>query len=78
MNIYGYTFSVQCPNDSSSIEYTLLIRHDEMIMAESIVSACDFKSPMYQEQVADELRRLLPGEQSISADHAGVEIITER
>ena len=78
MNIYGYTFSVQCPNDSKTIEYTILIKHDEMIMAETIVAACAFDKPMYQEQVADELRRILPGEQSISADHCGVEVITER
>jgi hypothetical protein len=78
MNIYGYTFSVQCPNNSKSIEYTLLIKASEMIMAESIVAACSFDKPMYQEQVADELRRMLPGEQSISAEHCGVEVITER
>ncbi len=79
MNIYGYTFSVKCPNDpTESIEYTLIIKHAEMVMAESIAAACQFDKPMYQEQVADELRRILPGEQSLSGEHKGVEITTIR
>lgn len=77
-NIYGYTFRVKCPNDDRSIEYTLLIKSPDMIMAESIVTACNFDKPMYQEQIADELRQALPGEQSISAEHCGVEVITHR
>jgi hypothetical protein len=79
VNIYGYTFSVSCPSDPTELsEYTLLIRHDEMIKAEDIVDACGIIGPKYHEEIADIIRKKLPGKQSISAEHCGVEIITER
>ena len=77
MNIYGYTFNCQCPNDEASIEYTLIIRHTEMILVEDIIKACKLP-PSYQENIADQLRDLLPGEISISALHQGVELTTTR
>jgi len=77
MNIYGYTFTVKCPNDDAEIEYTLLVEHDEMILVEDIIKACKFPAA-YQEQIADRLHELLPGEISISATHHGVEVVTTR
>jgi len=77
MNIYGYTFSVECPNDDAAIEYTLLIQHDEMILVEDIIKACKFPA-LYQEEIADKLSQLLPGKISLSAEHQGVEVLTMR
>lgn len=77
MNMYGYTFTVECPNGGAA-EYTLLILHDEMIMAEDIVKACEFAGPMYHEFIADHLRAELPGRQTLSGEHAGVEVETVR
>lgn len=77
MNIYGYTFKCKCPNDDAEIEYTLLIKHDEMILVEDIIKACAMPAS-YQEDIADTLRKVLPGEISISAEHQGVEVTTIR
>ena len=77
MNIYGYTFMCKCPNDDAEIEYTLLIQHDEMILVEDIIKACKFPAS-YQEEIADKLRKLLPGKISVSAEHQGVEVTTTR
>ena len=77
MNIYGYSFFVKCPNDDADIEYTLMIKHDQMILVVDIIKACKFP-PSYQEEIADKLRDLLPGNISISAEHQGVEVVTTR
>ena len=79
MNIYGYTFKVECPNYKDEfIEYTLLIRSKQMIMVEDIVKACTYSRPEFHEQIANDLSDCLPGKQSIRATHCGVEVITKR
>ena len=79
MNIYRYPFKVACPNNPDEVvEYYLTIEHDGMIMAERIVDACKFSEPMYQEEVAGELRDRLPGQQTIIAKHLAVQVTTVR
>ena len=77
INLYGHTFSVKCPNDDAEIEYTLMLVHDEIIMVEDIIKACDFTAA-YQEDIADKLRERLPGKISVSAEHQGVEVVSLR
>ena len=74
MNYYNYNFWAKCPADGKSIQYELQIKHSEMIMAEDIVAACDFVSPMYQENIADYLAETLPGEIRVIGTHSGVEV----
>ena len=76
-NLYGHTFTVRCPNNDDTVEYTLMVLHDEMIMVEDIIDACRFPAA-YQEDIADALREKLPGRISISAVHQGVEVVTLR
>lgn len=78
MNIYRYKFSVRCPNDDKSIEYHLEVQTAAMVMAEEIVTACLFNGAGYHEVVADHLAATLPGRQTITATHSGVEVVTVR
>lgn len=78
MNEYYYKFSVKCPNDDASVEYSLTIKDTEMILVESIVAACALKDRAYHEDIADMLRERLSGSQEITAIHSGVTIITKR
>ena len=81
MNIYGYTFYVRCPNNPEvAVEYTLMIEHYQMIMAELIKETCEkiAENALFQETVADTLAELIPGRHSLSATHDGVEVVTIR
>lgn len=78
MNIYKYSFSVECPSGGELSEYHITIYHDQIIMAEDIVRFCAFVRPLYHEQIADILQGFLPGQQVIRASHCGVSIETRR
>ena len=77
MNEYRYKFYVRCPNNNDSVQYQLIISHNEIIMVELIISSC-ILPPSYHETIADILRKKLPGRQTITATHSGVVIITKR
>ena len=78
-NFYSHTFKVKCPSDGIYAEYSLLIKHDDFILCEDIVSACAFgDTPMFHEHIADMLAKKLPGRQQISAKHCGVGVTTFR
>ena len=78
MNTYETTFTVKCPNDDDSIDYTLRLRSDSTIWVEDINRATDIKTGAFHESIADGLYALLGGRQVITAVHQGVKIKTVR
>lgn len=78
MNLYTHKFTAICPKDGAKISYTFLINHSEFIAVESIKEACIFHEPIYHEDIADKLKKELPGYHSLIAKHSGVEVVTIR
>ena len=78
MNTYTSKFIVKCPMDDDSIEYTLVLESESMIMVEDINRATDIKTGAFHESIADGLFALLGGRQTITAVHQGVEVKTVR
>ena len=77
MNIYRHSFSVLCPNNGVSINYTLEVTSNRTIMAEDIVKACA-RDKAFHENLADDLLIALGGSQVLRAHHHGVDIETRR
>lgn len=78
MNIYTYTFAAHCPNNGESIIYTLEIRSQTIIHVEHIKTACALHDTAYHEDIADDLAARFGGDQTLTANHHGVNIRTER
>ena len=78
MNIYTYVFVVNCPLNSESIIYTLVLRHLEKVLVEHIKTACSLFKVGHHEDIADELFRRFGGEQVLTAHHHGVDLRSER
>lgn len=78
MNLYGVNFNVQCPANLASIAYRLEIRSNAPIPVEQIAAAVKRFRIGYHEEIADVLAALLPGHQTISAHHHGVDIVSTR
>lgn len=77
MNYYAYTFMAECPSDGDQVMYTIEIETSEFIKAEDIRENCD-RGAVYHEELADDLSRLMPGNQRLTATHRSVKIITTR
>lgn len=77
-NTYRHTFTANCPSDGEVIIYRLTIHTDKMLPVEHIRAATAQLKKGYQEEIADTLSELLPGEQEIVGVHQGVEVETVR
>lgn len=78
MNTYRTEFFCQCPVNRVRIKYALCIRTANMIPVEEILAALEAYEESYHEDIADELLKRFGGEQTLTADHHGVIIETER
>lgn len=76
MNKYKYNFRAKCPNDNKSIEYQLIIKTSDMIMAEKIVEICA-EIDGFQELIAAELKKEFSGSIKLKGKHSGVKITTK-
>ena len=79
MNTYETTFTVKCPNDDGSVEYTLVIESENTIWVEDINKATDLgEIGAFHESLADGLYAQFGGKQTITAEHQGIKITTVR
>lgn len=81
MNTYTTEFFQQCPNNGVRVKYHLKIEADRVIPVEQIVSAVEIleiDEAKFHEEYADELAARLPGTQTLTAHHHGVDIQTIR
>lgn len=78
MNRYDHQFFAICPTDNASIEYSLTIKTDRVIMVEDIMAACQARPTIYHEDLADTLFAKLGGRQKLRAMHQGIHITTTR
>lgn len=80
MNRYSYEFEARCPSDGDLVRYSLEMVSAQRIMAEEIVSACTegTATPVFHEDLADQLARKFGGSHTLSATHRGVKIVTMR
>lgn len=78
MNVYRYRFTAKCPNNRRTVEYSLVLHSQRMVMVEAIVKACSGLKAAYHEQIAERLYNEFGGYQVISAHHQGVDVETQR
>lgn len=78
MNHYTTTFFGRCPTNGVRISYALQISTQAVIPVEQILMALDNTDHKFHEQIADMLIAKFGGEQTLTADHHGVSITTER
>lgn len=82
MNTYRTDFFALCPSNGIRIKYTLKIEvpSSQVVHAEHIMMsiALHTQKPAYHEHLADTFANLLPGKQTLTADHHGVSIETIR
>jgi hypothetical protein len=78
MNKYTTKFITLCPINKKQIVYQLEIKHSEQIMVEKILEEVGKYTSAFHERIADELFILFGGEQTLTANHHGVVIQTER
>lgn len=78
MNQYTTKFFVKCPSDGKSIQYTLTVSSEEMLMVEHIREAIATIECEYHEKIADQLFDVLRADVCLIAVHQGVEIRAER
>lgn len=77
MNEYEHEFKVRCPIDDTLIKYRLNISSETPIRYESIVDACKVSIALH-EDLADELKEVLGGTQTLNAKHNDVWLRTKR
>jgi hypothetical protein len=80
MNTYSTYFCRKCPVNGQTICYNLAISTGgQTILVEDIQGAIrDLPPEGYHEDIAELLTRDLPGQQTLSAHHHGVDIKTVR
>ncbi len=78
MNIYRAEFHARCPANGARIHYRWTLRTDKVVRVESINDALDAHSRGFHEDIADELHRAFGGHQTLTAEHHGVQIETQR
>lgn len=79
MNQYKHTFMVKCPVNDKIIRYALVIQSASRILVENILSVVDaLPATGFHEDIADTLAAALPGRQTLTAHHHGVDIETQR
>lgn len=78
MNTYKTRFFALCPVNGARIEYHLEIRTTSAIGVEAIIKEVSLLVCGFHEDFADLLKESLGGAQTLTAEHHGVTIITER
>ena len=78
MNKYNTKFTSVCPVNHKQITYELEIKHTDKILVEDILETISKLLIGYHENIADELFKKFGGEQTLTANHHGVVIQTER
>ena len=78
MNKYTTKFIALCPINNKQIVYQLEIKHSDQIMVEKILEEVGKYTSAFHERIADELFIRFGGEQTLTANHHGVVIQTER
>ena len=78
MNTYQIRFWVTCPSNGKSIEYALEIKTKTMIQVEDLMAFLSEEKTAYHEPLADRLAAKFGGVQTMTANHHGVQITTER
>lgn len=77
MNIYELEFFSLCPINKIRVKYEWKIETHKVIEVEKLIEAVDGVSG-FHESIADDLKNLFGGRQTIKAFHHGVTIRTER
>jgi len=78
MNKYSTKFIALCPVNNKPITYQLEIKHSKKILVEDILETVNKFVSGFHESIADDLFYKFGGEQTLTADHHGVVIQTER
>ena len=78
MNKYITKFISLCPVNNKPISYSLEIKHSDKIFVEEILEEVKKFTALFHEEIADELFLKFGGEQTLTANHHGVFIETER
>jgi hypothetical protein len=79
MNKYTIHFVRKCPENGLAIAYRLTIETPHVLMVEAITEEIDnLPEQAYHEAIAQTLTRCLPGRQTLTAHHHGVDIETVR
>jgi hypothetical protein len=78
VNTYRTEFFCLCPVNQVRIKYALAIKTPNMVPVEEILAVVESQHEGYHEDIADELLKRFGGEQTLTADHHGVQITTER
>jgi hypothetical protein len=78
VNTYRTTFFAQCPVNSVRIKYDLQIATRSVIAVERILEFIAGLQSGFHEAFADQLLQQFGGQQTLTADHHGVTIETNR
>lgn len=79
MNKYTIHFVRKCPANGLNIAYRLTIETPHVLMVEAIRDEIEnLPEQAYHESIAESLTRSLPGRQTLSAHHHGIDIDTVR
>ena len=78
MNKYITKFISLCPVNNKPISYSLEIKHSDKIFVEEILEEVKKFTALFHEEIADELFLKFGGKQTLTANHHGVFIQTER
>lgn len=78
MNTYETIFWADCPANGERIVYSLTIRTAAFIKVESLVARLKQMTSAFHEDIADMLFAEFGGHQTMTAEHGGVTITTER
>ena len=78
MNTYKTQFFAHCPTNNVRITYNLTIQTDSTIMVEDIIDEVSSLNRGFHEAFADRLHCEFGGKQTLTADHHGVIVETER
>jgi len=78
MNIYKTEFFCVCPINQTRVKYYLEITTKEIISVEDILDQLKSYDSGFHELIAEDLHEKFGGQQTLIADHHGVNIRTER
>ncbi len=78
LNVYTTEFFARCPNNGIRVKYVLRIEATGTVPVEAIIDHIEKIREGFHEAIADELFATFRGKQTLTADHHGVTIETER
>lgn len=78
VNRYSLEFVVDCPANSVPVRYAWVIESSVMIRVETLRGFVRSLKPTYHEELADLLFKEFGGQQTLTAEHHSVLIVTER